>query len=170
MAQKADCLDTETVEGSALSLEGVDDVESGDGLALGVLGVGDGVSDDVWRGKVERREKACQWGCFHAESSGRKGDAHSQGRSWGSLASLRRSDRRFAWHLLVERDVGWRAWWYPGCEWSRKVKKGRRKQCQLLGEQGLKGKNTKGERRNEHVVSQDLPVSLGSSLSESLST
>jgi hypothetical protein len=42
-------LDTETVEGSALSLERVDDVEGSDGLALGVLGVGDGVPDNVWR-------------------------------------------------------------------------------------------------------------------------
>ncbi len=40
-------LSTETVKGSALSLEGVDDVERGDGLSLGVLGVGDRVSDDV---------------------------------------------------------------------------------------------------------------------------
>ena len=40
-------LSTETVEGSALSLESVDDVERGDGLSLGVLGVGDRVSDDV---------------------------------------------------------------------------------------------------------------------------
>ena len=38
-------LTTETVEGTALALEGVDDVEGGDGLALGVLGVGDGVTD-----------------------------------------------------------------------------------------------------------------------------
>ena len=37
----------EAVEGAALALESVDDVEGGDGLALGVLGVGDGVTDDV---------------------------------------------------------------------------------------------------------------------------
>ena len=37
----------EAVEGSSLSLEGVDDVEGGDGLSLGMFGVGDGVSDDV---------------------------------------------------------------------------------------------------------------------------
>ena len=37
----------ETVEGSALAFEGVDDVERGDGLALGVFGVGDRVTDDV---------------------------------------------------------------------------------------------------------------------------
>ena len=38
---------SETVESSTLSLEGVDDVESSDGLSLGVLSVGDRVSNDV---------------------------------------------------------------------------------------------------------------------------
>ena len=42
----ARCLATETVKGAALTLEGVDDIEGGDSLALCVLGVGDGVSDD----------------------------------------------------------------------------------------------------------------------------
>lgn len=41
-------LSTETVQSAALSLESVDDVEGGDGLPLGVLGVGDGVSDDAF--------------------------------------------------------------------------------------------------------------------------
>ena len=40
-------LTTETVQGAALSLQGVDDVERRDRLALGVLGVGDGVTDDT---------------------------------------------------------------------------------------------------------------------------
>jgi hypothetical protein len=40
-------LTAEAVEGAALPLEGVDDVERGDSLALGVLGVGDGVTDDT---------------------------------------------------------------------------------------------------------------------------
>ena len=40
-------LPAEAVEGAALALEGVHDVEGGDGLAAGVLGVGDGVADDV---------------------------------------------------------------------------------------------------------------------------
>ena len=40
-------LAAEAVEGAALPLEGVDNVERGDGLALGVLGVGDGVTDDT---------------------------------------------------------------------------------------------------------------------------
>ena len=41
------CSSTEAVEGAALSLKSVDDVESGDGLSLGVLGVGDGVTNNV---------------------------------------------------------------------------------------------------------------------------
>lgn len=39
-------LTTETVEGTALSLESIDNVQGGDGLALGVLSVGDSVTDD----------------------------------------------------------------------------------------------------------------------------
>jgi len=42
-------LTTESVEGSALSLERIDDVHGGDGLPLGVLGVGDGITDDVFQ-------------------------------------------------------------------------------------------------------------------------
>ena len=38
---------TETIEGLSLSLKSIDDIEGGDGLSLGVLGVSDGVSDDV---------------------------------------------------------------------------------------------------------------------------
>ncbi len=37
----------ETVEGTALPLESVYDVEGSDGLALGVLGISDGVADDA---------------------------------------------------------------------------------------------------------------------------
>ena len=40
-------LSTETIEGTALALEGVDDIEGCDGLPLGVLGVGDGITDDT---------------------------------------------------------------------------------------------------------------------------
>ena len=46
-------LSAETVQGAALSLEGVDDVEGGDGLSLGVLGVGDCVSDDAFEEGLE---------------------------------------------------------------------------------------------------------------------
>ena len=41
------CLTSETVQGLSLTLEGVDNVHSGDGLAAGVFGVGDGITDDV---------------------------------------------------------------------------------------------------------------------------
>ena len=40
-------LSTKTVEGAALPLEGVDNIHGGDGLPLGVLGVGDGIPNDV---------------------------------------------------------------------------------------------------------------------------
>lgn len=40
-------LTTETVQSATLALEGIDDVERSNGLALGVLGVGDGVTDDT---------------------------------------------------------------------------------------------------------------------------
>jgi len=46
-SRRMSCLTTETVKGAALTLEGVDDIERGDGLALGVLGVCDGVTDDT---------------------------------------------------------------------------------------------------------------------------
>jgi len=40
-------LATEVVDSVSLTLQSVDDVQGGDGLALGMLGVGDGVADDV---------------------------------------------------------------------------------------------------------------------------
>ena len=45
--RRARCLTTETVEGTALPLQRVDDVERCDGLALRVLSVGDGIADDA---------------------------------------------------------------------------------------------------------------------------
>ena len=46
-------LTSESVEGASLPLEGIDDVHGGDGLPLGVLGVGDGVPDDVLKEDLE---------------------------------------------------------------------------------------------------------------------
>ena len=46
-------LTAETVEGTALALESVDDIHSSDGLALGVFGVGDGIADDVLEEDLE---------------------------------------------------------------------------------------------------------------------
>lgn len=48
-------LTTETVQGAALALQGVDNVQGGDGLALGVLGVGDGVTNDTLEEGLENR-------------------------------------------------------------------------------------------------------------------
>ena len=39
-------LTSETVESTALSLESVDDIQRGNGLPLGVLGVCDSITDD----------------------------------------------------------------------------------------------------------------------------
>ena len=50
---KSRCLAAEAVEGLALPLEGVDDIHGGDGLPAGVLGVGDGVTDDVLEEHLE---------------------------------------------------------------------------------------------------------------------
>ena len=47
------CLTAEAVKGTALTLESVDDVEGGDGLALGVLSVGDRVADDRLEEELE---------------------------------------------------------------------------------------------------------------------
>ena len=44
---RVDRLSSESVEGASLALEGVDDVHGSDGLPLGVLAVGDGVTDHV---------------------------------------------------------------------------------------------------------------------------
>ena len=53
MHSETDSLTTETVQGAALALEGVDNVERRDGLALGVLGVGDGIADDALEEALE---------------------------------------------------------------------------------------------------------------------
>ena len=46
-------LTSESVEGTSLSLEGIDDIHSGDSLPLGVFGVGDGITDDVLKEDLE---------------------------------------------------------------------------------------------------------------------
>ena len=46
-------LSTESVQGPSLSLQSVDDVHGCDGLPLGVLGVGDGIPDDVLKEHLE---------------------------------------------------------------------------------------------------------------------
>ena len=48
-------LAAEAVEGASLALEGVDDIHGSDGLAASVLGVGDGITDDVLEEHLEDR-------------------------------------------------------------------------------------------------------------------
>ena len=47
------CLTSESVQGASLPLEGIDHIHGGDGLPLGVLGVGDGIPDHVLEEHLE---------------------------------------------------------------------------------------------------------------------
>jgi hypothetical protein len=51
--QKGADLTSESVEGTSLPLEGIDDIHGGDSLPLGVFGVGDGITDDVLKEDLE---------------------------------------------------------------------------------------------------------------------
>jgi len=51
--RRTENLSAETVKGLSLTLEGVDDIHSGDSLTAGVLGVGDRVTDDVLEEDLE---------------------------------------------------------------------------------------------------------------------
>jgi hypothetical protein len=46
-------LTSETVQGASLSLQSIDDIHSSDSLSLGVLGVRDGISDDILKEDLE---------------------------------------------------------------------------------------------------------------------
>ena len=46
-------LTSETVEGTSLPLEGIDDIHSGDSLPLGVFSVGDSITDDIFKENLE---------------------------------------------------------------------------------------------------------------------
>ena len=86
----------EAVEGSALSLESVDDVDGGDGLSLGVLGVGDGVTDDVLEESaedetglvVDQGADSLDTATSGESSDGGLGDAHDGGLERSLSASL----------------------------------------------------------------------------------
>ena len=51
--RRSSCLTSESVQGASLPLEGIDDIHGGDGLPLGMLGVGDGVPDHVLKEDLE---------------------------------------------------------------------------------------------------------------------
>ena len=44
---------SESVEGTSLTLQSIDDIHGGDSLPLGVLGVGNGITDDVLKENLE---------------------------------------------------------------------------------------------------------------------
>ena len=46
---KSSELTSESVQGASLAFQGVDDIHSGDGLPLGVLGVSDSITDDIFQ-------------------------------------------------------------------------------------------------------------------------
>ena len=50
---ESDNLTAESVQGTSLALEGVDNVHGGDGLPLGVLGVCHGITDDILKENLE---------------------------------------------------------------------------------------------------------------------
>ena len=71
-------LSSETVEGASLALEGVDDVHGGDGLALGVLAVGDGVADHVLKEHLQHSAGLLvdeAGDALHSSSSGQTADS-----------------------------------------------------------------------------------------------
>ena len=53
MKKEIGCLTTESIESPALTLQSIDNVHGSDGLSLGMLGVGDGISDDILKEDLE---------------------------------------------------------------------------------------------------------------------
>ena len=51
--EKQNHLTAEAVQGTSLAFQGVDDVHGGDGLSLGVLRVGNGITDDILEEDLE---------------------------------------------------------------------------------------------------------------------
>ena len=47
------CLTAESVQSAALALQSVDDIHSSDSLPLGMLGVGDSITDDIFQENLE---------------------------------------------------------------------------------------------------------------------
>ena len=44
---KLECLTSESVQSTSLPFQSIDDIHGGDGLPLGMLGVGDCITDDI---------------------------------------------------------------------------------------------------------------------------
>ena len=50
-------LTSESVEGTSLAFQGIDDIHGGDSLPLGMLGVGDSITDDILQEHLSTRVK-----------------------------------------------------------------------------------------------------------------
>ena len=86
-------LASEAVDGSSLALEGVDDVEGGDGLAAGVLCVGDRVTDD---GLQERLEDSAG---LLVDEAGDSLDSAAAGETAGLVIPWMLSRRTLRWRF-----------------------------------------------------------------------
>ena len=99
----AECtgLSAETVEGAALPLEGVDHVHGGDGLPLGVLGVGHGVADHVLEEDLEDAPGLLVDEAGDPLDAAPPGEAPDGGLgdALGDRRSGRPTDRRLTWML-----------------------------------------------------------------------
>jgi len=81
---------SESVKGSSLSLESIDDVEGSDGLSLGVLSVGDWISDDVFEETsqdksglvIDQRADSLDSSSSGKSSNGWFSDSHDGGFEW----------------------------------------------------------------------------------------
>ena len=50
---KLECLTSESVQSTSLPFQSIDDIHGGDGLPLGMLGVGDCITDDILKEDLE---------------------------------------------------------------------------------------------------------------------
>jgi hypothetical protein len=97
-------LTTETVEGAALALERVDHVEGGDSLSLGVLGVGDGVTDDTLEEGLQDTAGLLVDHCGALGAVEREGAAAT---GWDLLAEIRLTPPRRARRRMAGLVIPW---------------------------------------------------------------
>ena len=104
MVGRVEDLATETIQSTALALEGIDDVEGGDGLALGVLGVGNGITDDTFEEGLQNTT-----GFFVDHWRRRVSDAHYLGRcdQGDLLAEIRLTPPRRARRRIAGFVIPW---------------------------------------------------------------
>ena len=95
------CLSSESVQDASLPLEGVHHVHGGDGLPLGVLGVGDGVADHVLEEDLEDAPGLLVDEAGDPLDAAPPGEAPDGGLgdALGDRRSGRPTDRRLTWML-----------------------------------------------------------------------